>query len=180
MTLNFSDALKIGDVRTLRAIPRATCTSCAGGRFAHRLGNGLAGYIAPLDQPLVFDGRNACGVEDRGSLSVAPGGSESFRGCFRQAKTTALVRLRLVKMFGRSPCLMTTREAHLRVVACIQGSARHRMDPPTWTFAALPNHRVTRWLAPFLELGLGGLLTVWRRASPAHRTAFGHLSYGKG
>jgi len=158
MTLNFSDALKIGDVRTLRAIPKSDLHNHAlAGGYRALVSEWAGRDIAPLDQPLSSMAEMHAWVEDRlGSLFCGPRGRlRAFEAAFVQAKYDGVVRLEIgedvwaVTLFDDNAAKLTSElvAVHSRVAPDIEwipqlGLSRH-----------CPITALTRWLAPFLELG---------------------------
>ena len=158
MTATFQDALKTGDIRALRGIPKSDLHNhaLAGGHRA--LVSEWAGRdIAPLDRPLASMAEMHAWVEDRlGSLFDGPKGRlRAFEAAFVQAKYDGVTRLEIgedvwaITLFDHDAAKLT-RElvgVHVRAAPDIEwlpqlGLSRH-----------CPISALTRWLAPFLELG---------------------------
>jgi Adenosine deaminase len=158
MTATFQDALKTGDVNARRTIPKSDLHNhaLAGGHRA--LVSAWAGRdIAPLDRPLPSMADMHAWVEDRlGSLFNGPAGRlRAFEATFVQAKYDGVTRLEIgedvwaITLFDHDAAKLTHELAgvHARVAPDIEwvpqlGLSRH-----------CPISALTRWLAPFLELG---------------------------
>jgi len=156
--VTFQNALKTGDIDAVRAIPKSDLHNhaLAGGHRA--LVSEWAGRdIAPLDRPLASMAEMHAWVEDRlGSLFSGPNGRlRAFEATFVQARYDGVTRLEIgedvwaITLFDHDAAKLT-RElvgVHARVAPDIEwipqlGLSRH-----------CPISALTRWLAPFLELG---------------------------
>jgi len=96
MTTSFQDALKTGDLRALRAIPKSDLHNHSIGGGHPPLVSEWAGRdIAPLDRPLASMAEMGEWVEDRlGSLFSGPTGRlRAFEAPFAQAKYAGVTRL---------------------------------------------------------------------------------------
>jgi hypothetical protein len=166
MTTSFQDALKTGDLLALRAIPKSDLHNHAvlGG---HRpLVSEWAGRdIAPLNRPLASMAEMDAWVEDQlGSLFSGPTGRlRGFEAAFVQAKYDGVTRLEVgedvwaITLFEHDATKLTSEliSVHTRVAPDIEwiaqlGLSRH-----------CPISALTRWLAPFLELGIYRTLDLY-------------------
>jgi adenosine deaminase len=158
MTTSFQHALKTADLAALRAIPKSDLHNhaLAGGNRA--LVSEWAGQdIAPLDRPLTSMADMRVWVEERlGALfNGTEGRLRAFEATFVQAKYDGVTRLEIgedvwaTTLFDHDAAKLTSALAavHARVAPEIEwipqlGLSRH-----------CPIRALTRWLAPFLELG---------------------------
>jgi Adenosine deaminase len=156
---SFQDALQRGDIGAVRAIPKSDlhCHALAGGHRA-LVSQWTGRDIAPLDRPLASMAEMHAWVDDRlGSLfNGAKGRLRAFEATFVQAKHDGVTRLEVgedvwaITLWDGDAVRLTQELASVH--ACIApeiewipqlGLSRH------CSISAL-----TRWLAPFLELGL--------------------------
>ena len=158
MTTIFSDALKAGNVRALRTIPKSDLHNHAFAGGHRALVSEWAGRdIAPLDRPIASMAEMNVWVESRlGSLFAGPQGRlRAFEAAFVQAKYDGVTRLEIgedvwaITLFDNDAGKLTREliAIHARVAPEIEwipqiGLSRH-----------CPIDALTRWLSPFLELG---------------------------
>jgi adenosine deaminase len=157
MTTGFQDALKLGDVYALRAIPKSDLHNHAFAGGNRALVSEWAGQdIAPLDRPLASMAEMHVWVKDRlGSVFDGPKGRlRAFEATFVQAKYDGVTRLEIgedvwaITLFDHDASKLTRElvAVHERVAPDVEwlpqlGLSRH-----------CPISALTRWLAPFLEL----------------------------
>jgi adenosine deaminase len=158
MTTSFQDALLAGDIGAIRAVPKSDLHNHALSGGHRALVSQWAGRdIAPLDRPIASMAEMHAWVEDRlGSLfEGAKGRLRAFEATFVQAKHDGVTRLEIgedvwaITLWDGDAAQLTRdlSDVHARVAPEIEwipqlGLSRH------CSISAL-----TRWLAPFLELG---------------------------
>jgi adenosine deaminase len=158
MTTGFQDALKTGDLNALRAIPKSDLHNHAVAGGHRGLVSEWAGRdIAPLDRPLASMAEMDAWIAGQlGSVFKGPKGRlMAFEATLVQAKYDGVTRLEIGEdvwastLFDHDAAKLTRElvAIHERVAPDIEwlpqlGLSRH-----------CPIRALTRWLAPFLELG---------------------------
>ena len=158
MTTSFQDALQTGDIGAIRAFPKSDLHNhaLAGGHRA--LVSQWAGRdIAPLDRPLASIAEMHAWVDDRlGPLfNGAEGRLRAFEATLVQAKHDGVTRLEV----GEDVWAITLWDGDAARLTRELASVHARIAPEIDWIPQLGLSRhcsisaLTRWLAPFLELG---------------------------